>query len=100
MEPFAGIAHGDLLKLVVSIAMLLGTARLFGELAERLKQPAVIGEILAGVVLGPSVLGAISPTLGRLVIPETLIQSQLLDVVALIGVMALILLVGMETDLG
>jgi len=100
MEPFAGIAHGDLLKLVFSVALLLGGARLLGGLMERFKQPAVIGEIMAGVILGPSVLGGIFPAFGRLVVPETLIQSQLLDVVALIGVMTLILMVGMETDLG
>lgn len=100
MEPFSGIAHDDLLKLVISIALLLGTARLFGEVMERFKQPAVIGEILAGVVLGPSVLSGIFPGLGRWVVPQTLIQSQLLDVVALVGVMTLILMVGMETDLG
>jgi Kef-type K+ transport system membrane component KefB/nucleotide-binding universal stress UspA family protein len=100
MEPFAGIAHEDLLKLVLSVALLLGAARLLGGLMERLKQPAVIGEIMAGVILGPSVLGGIFPAFGRLVVPQTLIQSQLLDVVALIGVMTLILMVGMETDLG
>ncbi|MEX0797630.1 MAG: cation:proton antiporter [Acidimicrobiia bacterium] len=100
MEPFAGIAHEDLLKLVLSVALLLGAARLLGGLMERFKQPAVIGEIMAGVILGPSVLGGIFPAFGRLVVPQTLIQSQLLDVVALIGVMTLILMVGMETDLG
>ncbi len=100
MEPFAAIAHADLLKLVLSVALLLGTARLFGELMERINQPAVIGEILAGVVLGPSILGSIFPAFENLVVPTTPIQSQLLDVVALIGVMMLILLVGMETDLG
>lgn len=99
MEPFSGIAHDDLLKLVISLALLLGTARVLGELAERLDQPAVIGEILAGVVLGPSMLSGWFPAFGRWVVPQTLIQSQLLDVVALVGVMTLILLVGMETDL-
>lgn len=99
MEPFSGIAHEDLLKLIVSIALLLGVARILGELMERFNQPAVIGEILAGVVLGPSMLSGFFPWFGRWVVPETLIQSQLLDVVALVGVMTLIILVGMETDL-
>lgn len=100
MEPFAGIAHDDLLKLVFSIALLLGTARLLGGLMERIKQPAIIGEILAGVLLGPSVLSGMFPAFGQWVVPQSEMQSQMLDVVSLIGVMSLILMVGMETNLG
>lgn len=100
MEPLPGIPHEDLLKLVLSFAVLLGVARLLGELAVRVRLPAVAGEITAGVVLGPSLLSGLFPSLGRWVIPDNALQAQLLDVVGLIGVMLLMLVVGLETDLG
>lgn len=100
MEAFPGISHEDLLKLVFSIAVLLGVARLLGEAARRLRQPPVVGEILAGVLLGPSILSALFPEVGSWLLPETAIQAQLLDGVALIGILFLMVVVGLETDLG
>ncbi|HEX6221943.1 MAG TPA: cation:proton antiporter [Acidimicrobiia bacterium] len=99
MEPFAGMSHEDLLKLVLSFSILLGTARLFGGLVKRVGLPSVVGELLAGVVLGPSLLSALFPELGRWIVPGTEIQSQLLEVVGLFGVMFLLMVVGLETDL-
>jgi Kef-type K+ transport system membrane component KefB len=99
LEPLPGIPHEDLLKLVFSFALLLGVARLFGELAVRLHFPAVAGEILAGVVLGPSLLSGMIPQLGRWLLPENALQAQLLDLVGLIGIMFLLVVVGLETDL-
>lgn len=98
MEPFPGIPHDALLRLVVLIALLLGTARLFGELMRRIGQAPVVGEILAGVVLGP-LLSEAFPNLAEAMLPQTVEQSQLLDAVAFIGIMALIIVVGLETDL-
>lgn len=100
MEPLAGISHEDLLKLVFSFAVLLGTARLFGGLARRVRLPAVVGELLAGVVLGPTVLAGLWPRLGDWIVPNTATQAQLLDVIGLLGVMFLLIVVGLETDLG
>lgn len=99
MDPLQGVPHDDLLKLVFSVAVLLGTARLLAELARRVNLPAVVGEILAGVVLGPSLLSGLFPALGRWIVPETALQNQLLDVVGLIGIMFLLVVVGLETDL-
>jgi Kef-type K+ transport system membrane component KefB len=69
----------------IPLAMLLvfGGAKLGGELFERLKQPAIVGEILAGVVIGPSVLGWIAP-------------NQVLTALADLGVMFLLFRVGLE----
>ncbi len=61
-------------------------AKLFGELAERVGQPAVLGELLAGIVLGPSVLGLVPMTDGIFLLSE-------------IGVALLLFEVGLETDL-
>ena len=99
MDAFPGISHEDLLKLVFSFAMLLASARLLGELARRLRQPAVVGEILAGVILGPSLLSALVPQFGDWLLPQTEIQSQFLDAMALIGILFLMIVVGLETDL-
>jgi len=98
MEPFPGIPHEELLKLVVLLALLLGTARLFGELMRAVGQPPVVGEIAAGVLLGP-VMSSLFPGVAEWVLPQTAFQSQLLDVVAFLGIMALIIVVGLETDL-
>ena len=99
MEPLPGISHPDLLKLVLSMAILLVTARVFAEIMVRIGQPAVVGEILAGVVLGPAILSGIFPALNDLLIPQTPVQGQLLDAIGLMGILLLILIVGMETDL-
>lgn len=74
------------MPLIEAILLLLVAARLGGEIAERMGQPAMIGEILAGVLLGPSVLNLIHMT------------SEL-KAIADIGVLLLVLLAGMEIDL-
>lgn len=50
------------LPFFVSLLLLLVLARIFGEIMERFKQPAMIGEILAGIILGPSILNFIHRT--------------------------------------
>lgn len=98
--PFVAASHSDILHLLVTVAVLLATARLLGEISQRLGQPTVIGEILAGVLLGPSVLGLLAPELGAWVVPQTAVEGYLLELVALIGVMLLLIITGFEIDLG
>ncbi|HSW56168.1 MAG TPA: cation:proton antiporter [Ignavibacteriaceae bacterium] len=89
----------DILKLLIQISVLLITARIFGELSQKLGQPAVLGEILAGIVLGPSLLGNLLPFIHGWIIPATETQINLLEVITLIGAMFLLLITGLETDL-
>lgn len=100
MDVFGSASHDEVLQLVVQIALLLAAARLLGGLAQKAKLPAVVGEILAGVILGPSLLSGLFPRLGEWVIPQTEVQGFLLEAVALIGVMFLLIVTGLETDLG
>jgi K+:H+ antiporter len=90
--------HDQVLQLVIQLAVLLGAARLLGEVARRLGQPAVVGEILAGVILGPSILGALIPPVADLWIPASAEQGRLLEVVSLLGAMLLLAVTGLETD--
>ncbi len=99
MDTFTAAPHHDVLVLVVQIATLLICARTFGFLAQRLGQPAVVGEILSGVVLGPSLLSSLVPALGQWIVPQTEVQGYLLEVVSLLGAMFLLILTGLETDL-
>jgi Kef-type K+ transport system membrane component KefB/nucleotide-binding universal stress UspA family protein len=99
METFAAAPHHDVLVLLVQIAILLAAARIGGEIAQRLNQPAVVGELLAGIILGPSLLGGFVPAIDRWVIPNPGLQGHLLEVISMLGAMFLLLITGMETDL-
>ncbi|HEC06348.1 MAG TPA: cation:proton antiporter, partial [Thiolapillus brandeum] len=68
------------------LLIILVTARLFAEIAVRLGAPAVIGELTAGVVLGPSLLGWLQP-------------GEVIKLLAEIGILLLLFEVGLETDI-
>ena len=74
-------------RFLLLLAVMLISAKLLGELAERIGQPAVIGELIAGVLLGPSVVGFVDPSLPSL------------HLIAEIGVVLLLFGIGLETDL-
>ena len=99
VTPFAAAPHDDVLAFLVQVGILLLTARVLGTVAQRLGQPAVLGEILAGVVLGPSFLAGFVPGIEEWVIPQTEAQGHLLELVGLLGALFLLLLTGLETDL-
>ena len=90
--------NNDILVLLFQIFILLLLARVFGEIFQRLGQPTVVGEILAGIILGPSLLGSI-PVLSEFLIAQNPSGTNLLDVISLIGAMLLLLITGLETDL-
>jgi Kef-type K+ transport system membrane component KefB/nucleotide-binding universal stress UspA family protein len=93
-------AHGPSeLLFVAQIAVLMLVGRLLGEAMLRFKQPAVMGQLIAGLVLGPSLLGALFPDFQHALFPAAKEQRAMLDAVAQFGVLLLLLLTGMETDL-
>ena len=95
LPPISGHA---LLLLLLQLAGVLALARGLAEVMRRLHQPAVIGELLGGIILGPTVLGHYSPALSQLVFPPTTQQFHLLEVISWIGMVLLLLLTGLETD--
>lgn len=91
--------HRDILAWLIQITLLLGSARALGEVARRVGQPTIVGEILAGVLLGPSLLSGLIPALREWVTPQNPVQGYLLEQVALLGAMFLMLIAGREIDL-
>ncbi len=83
-----------LLYLLFDLAVIIAAARLFGGLARRMGQPGVIGEMIAGILLGPSVLGRISPDLPARLFPPEVPLRQLAD----LGLIFFMFLVGLELD--
>ena len=94
--------RSDFNKLVaaifLAIAIVLIVARLFGVIASRVGQPRVMGEVIAGLCLGPSLLGAISPNLQAMLFPSDTLAA--LGVVANLGLIFYMFLVGLEVDRG
>src|SRR5215472_3322229 len=84
---------------VAQIVVLLLVGRLLGEAMQRVGQPAVMGQLLAGVVLGPSVFGLIWPEAQHALFPAGREQKAMLEAVSELGILMLLLLTGMETDL-
>ncbi|WP_298882669.1 cation:proton antiporter [uncultured Bradyrhizobium sp.] len=85
--------------LVTQIVLLIAVGRGLGEIMQRIGQPSVIGELLAGIILGPSLFGWIWPEAQAAIFPKTPEQKAMLDGIAQVGILLLLLLTGMETDL-
>jgi K+:H+ antiporter len=81
------------------LILLLLIGRMLGEGMSRLGQPAIFGQLLAGVVLGPSVFGALLPEIRHLIFPDTPVLKSMIDAISQIGILLLLLLTGMETNL-
>ena len=86
--------HGVVGFLLFDLAVIIAAARGFGRLARRLRQPEVIGEILAGVCLGPTFLGRLVPGLPERLFPASVPLRELAD----LGLVFFMFLVGLELD--
>ncbi|BAY74956.1 sodium/hydrogen exchanger [Nostoc linckia NIES-25] len=93
------LGHHELLLVLVQLSLLLLVARGLGELMRRINQPPVVGELLAGVLLGPSLFGLLLPDLQAHIFPKSQEQSDLLSVISWLGVLFLLIVTGLETDL-
>lgn len=83
----------------LALGVMLLAAMALGELARLARQPAVLGEILAGVLLGPTVLGRVAPGLGALLFPAAGHGAIALQGLTTLAVTLFLLVAGMELDL-
>ena len=84
--------------LLLAIGLLLTAAKACGMLAQRLRQPAVVGEIAAGILLGPTILGRLAPEIQQLIFPMTGERAHLLDGLNLVGIVVFLFMAGAEID--
>src|SRR5580658_9232329 len=92
-------AKGSESLFLAELVVLMAAGRLLGEVMARFGQPAIMGQLLAGVILGPSVLGALWPHGQHALFPDAPAQKSMLDGISQFGILLLLLLTGMETDL-
>jgi Kef-type K+ transport system membrane component KefB len=87
-----------LVKVLLALTVIMITARVVGVLFARVNQPAVIGEVVGGIILGPSLLGRLSPDAAAFLFPAD--AAPFLGVISQIGVILYMFLIGLELDLG
>src|SRR5262245_34681424 len=85
-----------LLTLITQLVVIVFAARLVGWLFRRVQQPQVVGEMTAGILLGPSVLGALWPSAFQTIFPAA--SLGYLNALSQLGVLLFMFLVGLEFD--
>ncbi|MET7421134.1 cation:proton antiporter [Dactylosporangium sp. NPDC005555] len=98
--PMPPVAAATLLVFLTQIGVLLLTATLLGRLSTKLGMAAIVGELFAGVVLGPSILGHLSPGVAEWLFPHKAGQFNMLDAVGQVGMLLLVGVAGMCLDVG
>ena len=88
-----------ILIFLIQVSLLLALARGAGLVLRRFGQPAITGEILVGILLGPTVFRRFLPGLHDLVFPANIMQQNMLETVAWLGILFFLLDTGLETDL-
>ncbi len=93
------LSHTENISLLLSIGLMLISARLFGEFFRKFKMPLVVGELIAGVVLGPSLLGAFAPKVSEYIYTHNDHASLALNGITNISIIMLLFVAGMELNL-
>jgi Kef-type K+ transport system membrane component KefB len=97
--PVAPIAAHPLLVFITTVVVMLGLAFLLGRLAQRVGLPAIVGELVTGVLLGPSLLAKVAPGVSNWMFPASAPeQIHLIDAVGQVGVLLLVGITGTHLD--
>jgi len=93
------LSSRDITMLLLALGILLLSARTLGEVAKRCNLPAVIGEIMAGILLGPTLLGWLAPGFSRALFPTDGGVALVLDGLTTLSIVLFLLVAGIEIDL-
>ena len=93
------LAHSELIVLLLSISAMLIISRIFAELGKKLKLPVVMGELIVGIILGPTILGMLYPDVFNYLFPRTGNIPIALDGIFSLSVIMLLFVAGMEVQL-
>lgn len=92
-----GNLHHPLSRLLLQVLVIVAAARGLGSLFAKIRQPPVIGEMIAGILLGPSLLGLVAPGVQAFLFPADSLGS--LQLLSQVGVILFMFVVGIELDL-
>ena len=84
----------DITIVFLDLGILLSLSLFMGEVARRYRQPMVVGEILAGIILGPTILGTLAPEFQRLLFPMRVNTQTVLEGLTTVAVVLLLLVAG------
>ncbi len=86
-----------LLHVLMALGVVIIIARIFGFIFKLLDQPSVIGEVVGGIMLGPSVLGRFAPDVSHAILPSD--SAPFLSIIAQLGIILYMFIIGLELDL-
>lgn len=95
----APLTEHEVLLFLVQLVLLVGVARVLGWVVKRFGQPPVVGELLAGIILGPTIFGRLAPESFDWVFGEASVRSVIFGI-SWLGVIMLLVVIGFETNLG
>ncbi len=94
---FTPVHVNDFVHVLLALALVIASARALGVLFRWVHQPPVVGEMIAGILLGPSLLGHLAPSFAAYILPQSI--APLLNVISQFGVILYMFLVGLELDI-
>jgi Kef-type K+ transport system membrane component KefB len=97
VAPVGAAQAQSMLTLVLQIAVIIGASRIAGPLFRRFGQPRVIGEMFAGIMLGPSLFGWLAPGLSAVVFPPATLGN--LNALSQVGILIYMFIVGLDVDI-
>lgn len=90
--------ESTLLIITLQLVVIIAIARVAGNISRRFGHPIVVGEIMAGLILGPSFLGRLFPDVSKVLFPTSI--NEIINVISQLGLIFLMFLIGLEFDFG